>query len=165
MRTLILAMLLTGCGSTEPSANLSDAAADEDGSVGVTAEALTAGDWFVNNTDRNMNLPSRLTALAGVVRGALPQCKFHCYTDGETRRCNSTTCPSAQVYTYNCVTTGPNAERCDLGIGLATAGYMQWSGSLTPGNNHWDGGGRWGGCPNNVFSMDNTKTRVFPYCQ
>jgi hypothetical protein len=134
------------------------------GSVAVSVQALTPGDWNVNNTNRNMRRPGRTTALAAVMRGAFPQCVFRCQatTDGISY-CDGC---GQRIYTSGCETTGDNAERCGLGIGFVTAGYMQW-GTTSPPNpdGSWDGSGRWGGCPNNVFAMDELKTRVFPYCE
>lgn len=135
---------------------------EDDASVQVNVESLTAGNYYINNTDINLNYPSRTAAFAAVMRGAIPGCLFHCYTSGGQSFCQGKNqCSGTLTYATNCQTVSSVTERCDVGIGLATAGFMNWT---IRGQHAFDGTSKWGGCPANTLSFDASHTEVFPYC-
>lgn len=128
-------LLIVGCGDLELDPSRAAGAA---GSVAVSQQSLTVFDkkftnlnsWF--NSSNSMFVTNRMTACLRAYVRTMPLARdWDCfYTD----RATCTNRDSVPTYLYDCRPNGGNVERCEVGIGIATAGYCLWN---VTSNGNW----------------------------
>lgn len=110
------------------------------GSVAVSTQAVTVFDqsFTFNNSyhptsggglTRSMDLADRMNACVRAWGRTFPTNQYTCDFATGRATCTAPQNPSSPLYVYDCRpnAAGSSVERCELGVGMFTAGYCLWN--------------------------------------